>query len=498
MKRNYFVYGLLLCAGVVLGVLAVARLDLLSPTQSQDIPSPFSGKYRMEEAIINVADTVGDAVVSISTEHIQKSQGTKRFSYNAPFGRSPFGDSDPFQQFFEDFFQRLPQREYKQRALGSGLIIDSSGYILTNEHVVSGADKITVTLSDGREFPGVISGKDPRSDLAVIKIDARDLPRAVLGDSDNVRIGQWVVAIGNPFGFAVQNSEPTVTVGVVSALHRSLGRMLGQDKDYNDLIQTDAAINPGNSGGPLTNLKGEVIGINAAIFSTTGGYQGMGFAIPINKAKKIMSSLIAGEKILYGWLGVSIQDMNDDLANYFGLSGENGVVVVEVIDGSPAQKSGIKQGDIITRFAGTPIEDTRELVDLVTGLKVGSRAKAEIMRDKKTMTLEVKIAERPENLEQIASGGPVASDIEAWRGLRVDDVSSDIGRRFRLNEDQGVVIVAVEPDSPADKAGLVPGEVIHQINKQNITDISQYNKIIRSTKGDALITTSRGYFVVKE
>ena len=214
----------------------------------------------------------------------------------------------------------MPDRDYKQVGLGSGVIIDSSGYILTNQHVIDQADKIKVTLSDGREFKGEIKGQDARSDLAVIKIVAKDLPAVELGNSEKLRIGEWVVAIGNPFGFALEGAEPTVTVGVISALHRSLGKILSRNRDYTDLLQTDAAINPGNSGGPLVNLKGEVVGINVAIFSTSGGYQGIGFAIPINAAKRIISQLIAGKEVLYGWLGITIQDLTEDMAKYFGLS----------------------------------------------------------------------------------------------------------------------------------------------------------------------------------
>jgi serine protease Do len=252
----------------------------------------------MEDAVINVANTAGKAVVSISAERTTKVSTGRRFVYRSPFGESPFGEDEFFRKFFDDFFGQMPEREYKQFGLGSGVIVDPQGYILTNEHVIDGADKIKVTLPDGREFKAELKGEDPRADLAIIKINAHNLPAAAWGDSDNLRIGQWVVAIGNPFGFALQNPEPTVTAGVISALHRSIGKSVGRDRDYNDLIQTDAAINPGNSGGPLVNLKGEIVGINVAIFTTSGGYQGIGFAIPSNAAKRIMSNLIQGKKIL--------------------------------------------------------------------------------------------------------------------------------------------------------------------------------------------------------
>ncbi|MDD5254616.1 MAG: trypsin-like peptidase domain-containing protein, partial [Candidatus Omnitrophica bacterium] len=306
------------------GVICAAAVLCLMPGRMQ-VPAQAASAVvtGMEDAVVNVANTAGKAVVSISTEITSKSQGVRRFYFGQPFGESPFGGND-LERFFNDFFGEIPEREYKQTGLGSGVIIDQEGYILTNEHVVRGADKITVTLSDGREFKGEVKGQDMRSDLAVIKINANSLPIASLGDSDGLRIGQWVVAIGNPFGFALENPEPTVTAGVISALHRSLGRGLSRgERDYNDLIQTDAAINPGNSGGPLVNLKGEVIGINVAIFSTSGGYQGIGFAIPVNNAKRILSRLIEGKKILYGWMGVTIQDLTGEMSSYFGLPDKN-------------------------------------------------------------------------------------------------------------------------------------------------------------------------------
>jgi len=341
MKKKIFFSSLAFLSCLTLAVIIAHS----QPAQSQVNPAPASFEgFRMEDAIINVANIAGKAVVSISTEHTQKLRGGGRRFFRTPFRSSPFSEDESFRRFFDDFFGEMPDREYKQMGLGSGVIIDGEGYILTNEHVISDADKITVTLPDGREFKGEVKGKDVRSDLAIIKINAKDLPACALGDSDNLKIGQWVVAVGNPFGFALQNPEPTVTAGVISALHRSIGR-IAPNRDYGDLIQTDAAINPGNSGGPLVNLKGEIVGINVAIFSTSGGYEGVGFAIPINNAKKIISFLKEGKKILYGWLGVTVQDLSEDMAKYFGCPDKNGVLVGKVLENSPAQKAGMK--DII-------------------------------------------------------------------------------------------------------------------------------------------------------
>ncbi len=492
MRKKNIIIGLtFLLMGVVTGLaFAQSKNVPLSPAQ----PSTFEG-FRMEDAVINVASTTGKAVVSISTEHTEKIKGVRRYYFNGPMGESPFGGDDPFRKFFDDFFGDMPNREYKQMGLGSGVIINPQGYILTNEHVINDADKITVTLSDGREFKGEIKGRDSRSDLAVIKISAANLPVANLGSSDSLKIGQWVVAIGNPFGFAMQNPEPTVTMGVISALHRSLGVTVSRDKDYNDLIQTDAAINPGNSGGPLVNLKGEVVGINVAIFSTTGGYQGVGFAIPINNAKRVLSRLIEGKKITYGWLGVTVQDLNDDLAKYFGLQDKSGVLVAKVLEDGPAKVGGIKAGDVIKQFNNQPINNVRDLLNKVGRAEIGKKVKVMVIRDKLELALEVQVAERPSNLEEIQEGeNPAAGN---WRGISVEDLNSENARRLKTEENIGVVITNIDSGSPADNAGLIPGDVIVEINKQPVKNISDYDKITKNLKGNVLVRTSRGYFLVK-
>lgn len=493
MKRRIIIIGILV------GILLAVKLDILTFAQSQgtkiEIPLSSEGPS-LEDAVINVANTTGKAVVSISTEHTTKIPGGKRLYFNRPFGRQglPFGEDDPFRKFFDDFLGDLPDREFKQNGLGSGVIINPEGYVLTNEHVINEADKITVTLPDGREFKGEVKGHDSRSDLAVIKIDARNLPVAVLGDSDSLKIGQWVVAIGNPFGFALDNPEPTVTTGVVSALHRSLGRSIARYRDYSDLIQTDTAINPGNSGGPLVNLRGEVVGINVAIFSTSGGYQGIGFAIPVNNAKRIISKLIEGKKILYGWLGVTVQDLTDDLAGYFALSAKNGVLVVDVLEGGPAEEAGIKESDIIKEFDRKPINTVKDLLSIVAKTDVGRKVKLLVVRDKKEMTVEIEIGERPENpeeekVEAVSSSG--------WRGLEVEELNSESVQRFNLKGKKGVLIVKVEPDSPADKAGVNTADLITKINKEPVNNLADYQKITKGLTGNALVRTLRGYYVIK-
>ncbi len=445
--------------------------------RAQNTKDPLAA---LDQATVSVAQTTGQAVVSISAEHVTKVPAVRRYYYNGPGG-----NDDALRRFFDEYFGQMPDREFRRTGLGSGVIIDAQGYILTNQHVVEGADKLTVILPDGRQFPGEVKGEDPRADLAVIKIDAVDLPVAQLGDSDSLKIGQWVMAIGNPYGFAMQNPEPTVTVGVVSALHRTLGNALARDKDYNDLIQTDAAINPGNSGGPLVDLQGKVVGINVAIFSTTGGNQGIGFAIPVNSAKRIISKLIEGKKIEYGWLGVSIQEMNDDLAKYFGFTDKKGVLIAEVLKGGPGDKGGLKDGDIIMKFDGQAVKDVKSLLQMVGRSEVGKKVPVSVFRDKKTVTVVIEIGTRSvEPVEQPKAVSAVETD--NWRGMKV-------------REDQGgLVVVSVEPNSPADAAGITPGDVIQEINRQPVATVADYQKIIRSVRGDVLVGVSRGYVILKE
>jgi len=500
MRRKLIFFGTAVLVGLTIGVISTIKLNLFSTVHSQEAITPSFEGFRMEDAVINVAKSAGPAVVSISTEHTEKFKGAggRRYYFSSPSGASPFGGDDSFRRFFDDFFGEMPDREYKQKGLGSGVIIDSRGYILTNQHVIDEADKITVTLSDGRNLKGVVKGQDARSDLAVIQIDARNLPVAFLGDSDNLKIGQWAVAIGNPFAFAMQNPEPTVTAGVISALHRSLGRAISQDKDYNDLIQTDAAINPGNSGGPLVNLKGEVVGINVAIFTTSGGYQGIGFAIPINNAKKIISKLIEGKKITYGWFGVAVQDLTDELAKYFGLPDKKGTLVVSVLKNSPAEKAGIKESDIIKQFDNKAINNVRELLNAVGRAEVGRKVKVVVLRAKKELSLEAQVGQRPENLQEEPSEEPSTKGAyNKWRGLTVKELTPDIARRLGIEEKNGVVVVDVEPGSAAEEANINTQDVIVQINKEAVKNISDYQRITKALKADALVKLSRGYVLLK-
>ena len=490
----------ILVGGVLLVGLFGGRVELWSSSAKPMAPShamaaaqaASSEAEGLQSAFIRIAQQVGPSVVSISTEQIER---VRQY-----FRVHPFFGEEPFDDFFRQFYGDVPEREFKRFGLGSGVIIDPEGYILTNEHVVADAEKITVTLSDGREFTGAVKGKDPRSDLAVVKIDAKKLTAASLGDSSAVRSGQWAIALGNPYGLMgagpsarATGAEPTLTVGVISALNRQLPRTSRQDRDYSELIQTDAAINPGNSGGPLLNLQGEVIGINVAILTSSRGFEGIGFAIPVNKAKNILNALIEGKKVVYGWLGIQIQDITQDVAEYYGLADHDGVLVYQVLQDSPASKAGLKDGDIIKVFDGQAIHHSRELIDHVSSTKAGKRVSVDILREGKRQTLQVDIGERPADVE-LAGGGAA----EAWNGLKVAVLNPETLERFNMPPGtSGVVVVDVEGGSPADQAGLQPGDVINQINQTRIESLSDYRNAIAQAKGKALVRTNRGFVVIK-
>lgn len=500
-RRTMRIVGGIVLGGVVLAGFVAGDIELWSSNGKPASPSggsfasaqaATSDADALQTAFMRIAEQVGPSVVSISTEQVERMRQHFRVH---PF----FGDQQ-FEEFFRQFYGDVPEREFRRFGLGSGVIIDERGLILTNEHVIADVEKITVTLADGRELQGTVKGKDPRSDLAVIKVDAKQLPVAKLGDSATVKTGQWAVALGNPFGLIgagpsvrAIGAEPTLTVGVVSALNRQLPRASRTDRDYSALIQTDAAINPGNSGGPLLNLQGEVIGINVAILTSSRGFEGIGFAIPINKAKGVLDELIEGKKVVYGWLGIQIQDITDDVAEYYGLTDREGVLVYQVLPESPASRAGIKDGDIIKMLEDQAIHHARELIDRVGSMKAGRRVTLSILRDGKPQTVQVEIGERPLDVE-----GADGTTAEAWRGLRVGSLSPEQVEQFNLpTGTTGVIVLEVEPNSLADQAGLREGDVINEINRVRIESLSDYRKAIAQVKGNALVRTSRGYVVIK-
>jgi Do/DeqQ family serine protease len=410
-------------------------------------PVQFHSPHSLEEAFIRVAEEVKPAVVNLSVE--KRVRGIGPFSFEWGW-ESPFDDL--FRRFFEEF-----EREYRTRSLGTGVIIDQRGYILTNNHVIRGADKIRVKLLDGRVFTGRVKGQDPKTDLALIKIDAREnLPVARLGDSDRVRIGSWVIAIGNPFGL-----EHTVTVGVVSAKGRAIGATT-----YENFIQTDASINPGNSGGPLVNLDGEVIGINTAIVASG---QGIGFAIPINMAKRVIDDLITKGKVTRPWLGVTIQDITPELARHFNVEPGEGVLVSHVVPKSPADNAGIREGDVIKEVDGERITSAHRLQHEILKKKVGQEVRIVLLRDGRRLTFYIPLREMPQ--EGVALG----VEREERLGITARTLTPELARSFNLDpEDEGVVITDIERGSPAELGGLKRGDLIKEINHNPIRDMEEF------------------------
>jgi len=427
------------------------------------------------------------AVVNIRTVKTIKGGGRVfRHFFGNPFGpQNPFGEKDPFHEFFGPQGDS-PQRDFKQRSLGSGFIIDTDGYIVTNNHVIDGADEITVKLANEKEYKAKVIGRDANTDLALIKIDAKGLSALKMGDSDALEVGSWVVAIGSPFGL-----EQTVTAGIVSAK----GRIIGSGP-YDDFIQTDASINPGNSGGPLLNLKGEVIGINTAIVAQG---QGIGFAIPINMAEDVVAQLKTGKGVTRGWLGVGIQSLTPELKDYYKLEDTSGVLVSQVFEGDPADKAGIKVGDIILKVEGKKISSSRQLSRMIAGLAVGQKAEIVLMRDGKQITKTVKLAKREDEKLIAKADQEKSSDL----GIKVTELTRETASRLGIEKsEKGVLVTEVEPGGKGDQAGLRTADVIKEINRKRVDSLKEYKKLMdKIDKGDEFSLLVKrpnaGYLVIK-
>jgi len=456
MKKYLYALAIvILLFGIGIGLNPLKPKPANGEKEEQKVVSALS----LEEAFVSVAERVKPCVVNLSTETKIK---VKPFDPFRDFGfRDPF-----FEDFFKDFFHGQ-EREYTQQSLGSGVIVDEKGYILTNYHMVKDTSKIRVTLLDGRKFEAKIVGTDPKTDLALIKIDAKNLPSAVLGDSDKVRVGSWAIAIGNPFGF-----NHTVTIGVISAKERTL-----HIAEYENFLQTDASINPGNSGGPLVNIKGEVIGINTAI---VGSAQGLGFAIPINMAKKIVGDLIEHGKVIRAWLGVYIQDLTPELAESMGISIKEGVLVSEVIKNSPAEKSGIKRGDVILSIDNENVQTSKELQQKVLSKGVGKEVLIKLIREGQEITIKVKLEKMPEEKgvaekEVVEKGG-----IFEWLGMSLQELSPEIASEFGLSSDEkGILVSDVKQGSPSDEAGIRRGDIIKEVDRDEITSLDVMKKKVK-------------------
>jgi len=442
--------------------------SLISPLSALAEDSKSIDTLRqLGKAFASIAEKDSPAVVSI------KANQAITQTYSGPFGNSPF-DDEFFQQFFgRQFRQQQPQqqpRQPQQRKIirpvqGSGFIVSQDGYILTNNHVVEDAEKITVTLLDGRELQAKIIGTDPSTEVAVIKVDANNLHALEMADSDTLEVGSWVIAIGNPFGLS-----HTVTAGIVSAKGRSgLGL-----STYEDFIQTDAAINPGNSGGPLVDLDGKVVGINTAIIGS-GGNIGIGLAIPINMAKSIYDQLVQKGKVVRGFLGVTIQDLTPELADSFKLKDTKGVVVPDISPDSAAAKAGFKAGDIVVAFDGQPVGKAAEFQKRVAMKKPGSEVEITVLRDGKKQTLTAKLEEKPADEQSASSAKEQASE---KLGVTVQNLTEDTAKQFGFVGQKGVFVTDVESGSPAAMAGIQPGSLIQEVNRKAIENVKEFKQAV--------------------
>ncbi len=441
------VIGLLLAAGI-----PAATAAKRAPVRM--VPQNFS----------DLADIVSPAVVHIRVEKTVSASGPAL----GPFGGNPFGGGGPRHDFFGHRFGPEQRPEFKQPGLGSGFIIDPDGYVVTNNHVVDGADAITVILKDETEYPGEIIGRDPVTDIALVKVKAGgSLPTVVLGSSDALKVGEWVAAIGSPFGL-----QYTVTAGIVSAKGRAIG-----SGPYDDFIQTDASINPGNSGGPLINMQGEVVGINTMIVARG---QGIGFAIPIDLARNIVNQLKTDGEVTRGWLGITIQDLKGELARYYGVEDKSGVLVAAVVPGDPADQAGIQPNDIITKINGKAVDSSRDLTNLAANLSVGDTAAVTLIRKGESRVLSVQIGKRPATMA--AASTRYQKEKNRQYGFNVSNVTPEMARRYNLEKAAGVIVVGVAPNSPADAAGIRQGDLIIEINHQQVESVRDFRNLMDQGK----------------
>ncbi len=431
-------------------------------------PRAYSAPLGAQASFADLVDSVKGSVVNISTTQTLKESPMQPF----------FGPNSPFRDFFGDEFKRYfgdaPQGQMKTHALGSGFIISNDGLILTNNHVVEKADEIKIKTLDGNEYDAKVVGRDPKTDIALIRIQVKgNLPKpAKLGDSEAIRVGDWVIAVGNPFGLG-----NTVTAGIISAK----GRVIGAGQ-YDDFLQTDAAINPGNSGGPLFDMNGDVVGINTAIVAQG---QGIGFATPINMAKDILDQLKTG-KVIRGWLGIMIQDITPELAESFGVTVTKGVIVADIVADSPAEKGGLKRGDIVEALNGKQVENANQLSRSVAALPPETKATIEVIRDGKPVTVKLAIGTMPEDAQMKKSAAPKTES--AW-GITVQNLTPELAQRFGVDEKEGgVVITDLAEGSPAAEARLRQGDIVEEVNRQKIQNVRDWKQATeKMKKGEPLL-----------
>ncbi|MBD3404251.1 Do family serine endopeptidase [candidate division GN15 bacterium] len=465
--------------GFVVALVGVFSLGLLTSDStsvaqepiSADQPAqdrPLSTLRDLNQAFIDIAAQVKPTVVTVSTERILTAR------QRGPFANDPF-----FDFFFGPDQRRQPQeRQYRQEGLGSGVIVSNDGYILTNNHVIARADSIFVGTAEGDRYTAEVIGADPQTDVAVLKIDATGLPYIEVGDSDSLMVGEMVMAIGSPMS---ERLAATVTQGIVSAKGRSNVGLA----DYEDFIQTDAAINPGNSGGPLVNLDGELVGLNTAIASRTGGFQGIGFAVPSNMAMRVMNSLINEGRVVRGWLGVSIQDVNESIARAMGLDRTDGALVGDVVEDSPAEEAGVLAGDLIVGVDGRKIDNTAELRNQIAATAPGSDVTLDIQRNGDVEQLEVTLGELP---SEYVEGG-VPTDVEDMLGFTVEGMTDDLARRYELDRRlTGVVVTSIDPTSAAYTSGLREGDLIRSVDRRRVQSTEEFYAMMSDkNEGDSVL-----------
>jgi Do/DeqQ family serine protease len=466
----------------LVAILVFGALPVAAQTAPAPVPDPKAILESLERAFVSVAEHVMPAVVHIDAtpKESPRERGPRE-------GRDPRERLTPperreferrFREFFgedfERFFRQRPPERREARSQGSGVIVDKSGIVLTNNHLIENAGEIEVGLSDKRKLKATVLGRDPKTDLAVLKIEGDgEFPTAELGDSDRLRIGQWAIAVGNPFGL-----DRTVTLGIISAT----GRRDLNVTTYESFIQTDAAINPGNSGGPLVSLDGKVIGINTAIVSVG---QGIGFAIPASMVRRVMPQLVAMGRVTRGWLGIRIQPLTADLAPSFGVKEGEGVLVADVMPGSPAEAGGLKSGDVILEVEGQKTAEVPDLQKVVADTEPGKEARVTVLRDGRRETLSVKIGEMPADEPVVASRG-----IERW-GLTVQPISPELARQFKLQAGEGVLVSEVEEDSPAGRAGIRPGDAIVEVNRRRVKDLQSFEDALGRSQQEVLLFVQR-------